>query len=175
MMFIASFAVLLVSLSAAIDTRRNASIGSKAPSLTVERADSIVTLDGLQGKRVVLSFWSAADGESRLLQNKISAMVSSVADANPTAKNVEVLSVNLDRSERLMREIVRLDNLDNDSQFFAGNSGYASQIRDAYEMKNGLRTFIIDEEGRIEKVDPTEDELIQVLNPSSGPHHQEQS
>ena len=78
-------------------------------------------------------------------------------------KDVEVLSVNFDRSERLMDEIVRCDNLDPSSQFHVGTSDDAAAIRDAFQLHNGLRTFIIDEQGKIICADPTEEQLLTVL------------
>lgn len=159
MLIIVSFVVMLLTMSAFVDVRRSARIGSEAPTFIVERADSSLSLDGLRGKKVVLSFWSAADAQSRLDQNRLAAAIRNAGEDSETA----VVSVNLDRSEKLMKGIAAMDNLDNDSQFHVGDATAESAIREAFEMADGLRTFIIDERGIIVKVDPSEKELAEAL------------
>lgn len=159
MLIIVSFVVMLLTMSAFVDVRRSARIGSEAPTFIVERADSSLSLDGLRGKKVVLSFWSAADAQSRLDQNRLAAAIRNAGGDSETA----VVSVNLDRSEKLMKGIAAMDNLDNDSQFHVGDATAESAIREAFEMADGLRTFIIDERGVIVKVDPSEKELAEAL------------
>lgn len=159
MLIIVSFVVMLLTMSAFVDVRRSARIGSEAPTFIVERADSSLSLDGLRGKKVVLSFWSAADAQSRLDQNRLAAAIRNAGEDSETA----VVSVNLDRSEKLMKGIAAMDNLDNDSQFNVGDATAESAIREAFEMADGLRTFIIDERGIIVKVDPSEKELAEAL------------
>lgn len=161
MFVIVSFVVMLVTLSASVDKGRYASIGRQAPTVVVERGGTAASLQGLRGKQVVLSFWSAADAESRVMQTKLAALT---RRAGAKAGNVEVLSVNFDRSEGLMNEIVNLDNLDKQSQYFVGTSQQAQAMRQAFEMEQGLRTFIIDADGRIAVVDPTDSQLAQVLD-----------
>lgn len=160
MLLIVSFALMLISLSASVDKGRDARIGHTAPTLVVERPDSVASLQGLRGKRVILSFWSAADAQSRIDQTKITALA---RKAGSRHEGFEVLSVNFDRSERLMREIVKVDNLDSSSQFHVGNPDDAAAIREAFQLDNGLRTFIIDEQGRITCADPTEEQLLQAI------------
>lgn len=159
MLIIVSFAMMLLTMSAFVDERRGARIGSEAPALVVERADSSLALEGLRGKKVVLSFWSAADAESRLDQARLAAAIRNNGSDSETA----VVSVNLDRSEKLMREIAALDNLDSDSQFHVGDATAENAIREVFEMADGLRTFIIDERGVIVTVDPTSQQLAEAL------------
>lgn len=156
MLFIVSFAMMLLTMSAFVDVRRSARIGSEAPTLVVERADSSLSLDELRGKKVVLSFWSAADAQSRLDQNRIAAAIRQTGHDSETV----VVSVNLDRSKKLMNEVVALDNLDSDSQFHVDDATAESAIREVFEMADGLRTFIINERGEIETVDPTQQQLV---------------
>ena len=113
------------------------------------------SLQQMRGKRVILSFWSAADAQSRMEQNRIDAMARKAVSLH---KDVEVLSVNFDRSERLMDEIVSYDNLDH-----VGTPDDAAAVRDAFQLHNGLRTFIIDEQGKIICADPTEAQLLEAL------------
>ncbi len=79
------------------------------------------------------------------------------------ANGIELVSVNFDRSERLMEEIVRLDNLDAESQFHVGNPDEAEALRRAYRMQEGLRTFLINPAGELVAVDPTEADLRAII------------
>lgn len=160
MFIIVSFIVMLLTLSASVDKGRYAQLGKEAPALVAVRDGSAASLQELRGKKVILSFWSAADAESRVMQTKITALA---RKAGAKADNVEVMSINFDRSERLMDEIVRIDNLDESSQFHVGSPDEARALRDAFSMHNGLRTFIIDTDGTIEAVDPTDTQIARVL------------
>lgn len=162
LVFIASFAILLVTASAFVDKRQEATLGEDAPALVVARGDSAVSLDAFKGCWVILSFWSAADAQSRMAQNDVTAFVRSFN--NPAkADGLEVVSVNLDRSERLMNEIISIDNLDKNSQFRIENASMVGTIRQAYRMEEGLRTFVINPEGLLIAVDPSIADLQSII------------
>lgn len=185
MILIAAFAILFTSLSAAVDDRRVAAYGKEAPAVVVERDGDRQALDGLRGKWVVLSFWSTTDPVSRLTQNRIASIVKSGSSHHTDGANdndaeiefktpagvyslgkqtkVEVLSVNLDRSEALMSEIVSLDNLLENSQTRVKSPDEIKRLCDAFEMKSGLRSFIIDPEGKLVMADPDEETLRKLL------------
>lgn len=107
MTVIVLFAVLLITVSAYTGRVYDAAEGYKAPVFTLAKSDSSeVNLADLRGRYVLVNFWRSNDVESRL----------SAASYNDAAKQFDeerfcLLSVNLDRSERLFREIVRRDNL----------------------------------------------------------------
>lgn len=183
MILIAAFAILFTSLSAAVDDRRIASYGKEAPAVIVNRQGTPKTLEALRGKWVVLSFWSSTDPESRLTQNRIASIANRAGEPTTdgsndaeiefrtpagvyhlgTEKKVEVLSVNLDRSESLMNGIVKLDNLLESSQTRVNSAQEVNRLRQAFEMGNGLRTFIIDPEGKLAVADPTDAQLAQLF------------
>lgn len=185
MILIAAFAVLFTSLSAAVDDRRVASYGKEAPSVIVEQQGSRQALESMRGKWVVLSFWSSTDPLSRLTQNRIASIVKSgsESDNDGIAGNdaeiefqtpagvyslgnqtkVEVLSVNFDRSEPLMKEIVKLDNLLESSQSRVISLQEIKRLCQAFGMDNGLRSFIIDPEGKVAMADPDEETLKLLL------------
>lgn len=162
LVFIASFAVLLVTASAFVDKRQEAVLGEKAPLLVASCGDSTMSLESLEGCWVILSFWSAADAQSRLAQNEIAAFVRSHS-ASVQAGGLEIVSVNLDSSERLMEEIVKIDNLDEDSQFRIDNASMASAVKEAYRMNAGLRTFVINPEGKLVAADPSKADLCRIF------------
>ena len=160
---IAGFAILLLTASSFADKRREASLGSQIPELVLSQNDSVMTLEALKGKWVVLSFWSASDAVSRVTRNEVNRF-SNYMREHSKAENIEIVSVNFDRSESLMNEISRLDNLDDSSlQFHVSDSGQESEIRDAFCMNAGLRTFIINPEGVLVEADPTFERLCDVI------------
>ena len=103
--------MLLLMTSAFVDKRQEAVLGEKAPALVINSCDGEMSLESLEGNWVILSFWSAADAQSRMMQNDVAAYARGISDPGK-AHNLEIVSVNFDRSENLMKEIVRLDNLD---------------------------------------------------------------
>lgn len=186
MILIAAFAILFTSLSAAVDDRRTASFGKEAPAVVVERNGEPASLESLRGKWVVLSFWSTTDPVSRLAQNRIASIAKAAGDSTlldgdkrndaeiefhtparvyhlGNHTKAEVLSVNLDRSEPLMNEIVKLDNLLESSQTRITSLQEIKRLCQAFEMENGLRTFIIDPEGHVAMADPSDETLSLLL------------
>ena len=159
---IASFVILVFATSAFVDKRGEAVLGEKAPSLVLKNsADSVMSLESLEGNWVILSFWSSADAPSRMACNRIASYIRNL-EPGSTGVVPEVVSVNVDRSERLMNEIIRLDGLDvfdENLQFHIEDAGMQNAVRQAYSMKKGLRTFVIDPEGRLVAADPTIEEL----------------
>lgn len=155
---IAGFAIVLMSASAFADKHQEAALGNEAPGLVVKNDSTTLSLESLKGKWVILSFWSASDAESRMNQGLVSALHRNAQPAGESTQ-VEIVSVNFDRSEQLMKEIVRIDNLESEMQFHIANPSEESSIRKAFRMNEGLRTFIINPEGKLEVADPTEEDL----------------
>ena len=163
---IASFVILLVATSAFVDKRGEAVLGEKAPSLILKNsADSAMSLESLEGNWVVLSFWSSADAPSRMVCNRIASYISHL-EPGKTGVVPQVVSVNVDRSERLMNEIIRIDGLDvfdENLQFHIEDAGVQRALRQAYSMNEGLRTFIIDPKGKLVAADPTVEDLRRIF------------
>ena len=76
-----------------------------------------------------------------------------------TSKPIEIISVNLDKSKLLMQEIIEIDNLHSDMQFHIENPSKINSIRKTFRMNEGLRTFVINPQGKLTIADPTEEEL----------------
>lgn len=186
MILIAGLVVLFTSVSAAVDDHRTARFGEETPAVVVEQQGSRISLDAYRGKWVVLSFWASTDPVSRMDQTRMVSMVSDDSTAcdksgndaeiefhtsagNYTLGNntqVEVLSVNLDKSPEMMAETVRLDNLQGSTQSRVASAADAERICKAFAMEKGLRTFVIDPEGRLVMADPDEASLRLLLSRS---------
>lgn len=152
MMFIALFAVVAVSLSARTERLFEAAEGYFAPVISVMRGDSVaVTIGGADrhGRYTLVSFWSSSEPQSRIDANRYAAFART-ADAT----RFSLVSVNLDTFGSLFREIVRRDRLDESAQCHAGGR-QAGRIVDAYDMRHGLCSFLLDPQGRIVAVNPS--------------------
>lgn len=160
---IGGFVILLLSASAFPVRNSDAAIGSEAPALVVANSTQRLSLDSLKGRWVILSFWSAADGKSRLAQNNAASLVRNLKRSVHSAKQVELVSVNFDRSERLMNEILTIDNLDPSTTYRLSGPEEASAVRKAFRMKEGLRTFLLNPEGAIVAADPSAADLQKLL------------
>lgn len=153
-LFIASFAILIITLSAFTDKATAPVIGYKAPEIILQEGNQVVTLSDFKGKYVLLNFWKSSDAESRLkcnLYNEIAA----------GKDNISLISVNLDSSKALYREIVKRDGLETSSQFHIEKT-QVSKINNLYRLENNLKSFLIDPEGRILAVNPDEQNIVSI-------------
>lgn len=160
MSIIVFFAVLLLLGSAATNNAIDGVKGFQAPIFKVERNDSVVSLDDMRGHWVLLQFWSSSDAPSRIAGKQYTAIEQKLNDGQ-SAERFHLLSVNMDRSERLFREIVRRDGLSAETQFhIEGNR--ANQLINDYHLESGMQSFLIDPSGRIVAKNPTEQTLTQL-------------
>lgn len=158
MSIIALFIVLLVSISANNTIAQKAAIGLKAPDVTLYGLDSRqIDLASLRGHYCLVHFWSANDAQSRIEAINLDRF----AAANEERLNL--LSINIDENQRLVREIVRIDGLDEATQFYAGSSATSVMIK-KYGLSRGLKTFLIAPDGTIEAVNPTSKTLAEVID-----------
>ena len=72
---------------------------------------------------------------------------------NGEGKQIHLLSVNTDDNERLFREIVRRDGLDEKTQYRASGTS-ASDMVSEYGLQGGMQSFLIDPQGRILATNP---------------------
>ncbi len=164
LMLCVSIVALLLFSSAFTGNGISPSVGHYAPRFSVGSEDTSVSLEDCRGKYVVLSFWTAADARSRLRCKKMTSVVDRINSLQTDAEEkVCFVAVNFDRSYELFREIVRRDNLDDDTQFYVEGE-VAGRLRRDYDLDSGYNTFLINPEGRIEAVNPSSDYLTQNLS-----------
>ncbi|MDE5688005.1 MAG: TlpA family protein disulfide reductase [Paramuribaculum sp.] len=157
MTIIVFFAVLLISMSAYSGRVYEAAEGYKAPAFTLAKSDTTVQLADLKGRYVLLSFWASCDAASRVDAARYSDYARSADE-----ERFCLLSVNMDRSERLFREIVRRDNLSAETQFHV-TGDVASRIAEDYHLADGFNSYLIDPEGQVIATNPSAEILTQVL------------
>lgn len=132
-------------------------VGDYAPNITFTSNGKTLDIEKYRGEYVLLNFWSSYDSDSRMNCNLYDSYFRSSNKENGE-KSVNYLSINLDENEILFNEILRRDNLDNDSQFFAGNRNF-SQIDKFYDIKAGFNSYLISKSGKIIAINPSVSEL----------------
>lgn len=151
LIFLALLVILAISLSAYTPRVIAPEKGYTVPALSIESNDSVISLSDFRGKYLLLTFWASTDAASRIRCNEYESLVDQSA-------NVRQLSINLDRNERLFKEIVCNDNLNPAHQHNLPPSK-ADGVLSEFNLSSTLRTFLIDPEGRIISVNPSLDEI----------------
>lgn len=151
---IACLVFTVITLSAFNDRATAPATGYKAPMLTLENDSTSMTLEEMEGDYVLVTFWSAGDARSRLQCNEYSALLAGRDD-------IKLVAVNLDDSRGLFEEIVKRDNLTSAMQYHVEGMD-AENISRSYQLDRGLRSFLVDPEGRISAIDPDAKTLTQL-------------
>ena len=143
------------------------SAGSKKAALTEgvnpgDLAPSIEFLgDGSQsirfqnpsGRYTLVNWWAAYDAESRarnvLLANKVAKMGSD---------KIQLCAISLDERESIFSETVRIDRLDKAHQYHMAAEA-ADRVSGKYHLREGLRSFLIDDKGVIIATNVSADQL----------------
>lgn len=116
-------------------------VGNQAPELSVSDVDgNFLSLSELEGKDVILNFWSLSDAESRISNIRLSR------DAE--RKGARFISLCVDSDTVLAEEVMRADNLPRKSRFFANKRAI-----DNYMLDEGVRTVKIDPYGIVAAID----------------------
>lgn len=151
------FAALLIGLilfaGGYADSRQHPAVGKEAPTLDVPVADSVMTLDLKKGEYVLVNFWSSTDAPSREAANLYTAW----QRRNPDT-DMQMIGINFDDSRALFREIVRLDSLVPEQQYYATGEE-AMNIKRSYGLEKGYGAVLVDPEGKIMAYNPTDEDL----------------
>lgn len=157
MSIIALFIVLLISVSANTSVHTKVDDDLKLPNSVLFGSDSLtIMLDSLRGSYTVVHFWSAADASSRIKAIELDRFVASAEG------RLNLLSINTDDNIRLSREIVRMDGLDEATQYYAGSAKASESIRES-GLSSGLPTFLLAPDGTIVEVNPTVENLSHAI------------
>lgn len=152
------FAVFLISVSAHTSKVIDSSEGHIAPFFSIERNDTSVSLDEFKGKYVLLTFWASKDAKSRIKCREYTSFVRNLNLENQFSQ----LSINFDCSERLFNEIVKLDKLDAQTQFYAQGDN-ALHLISKYQLEDEYHSFLIDKQGKIIEKNPSIASLKKIL------------
>lgn len=106
----------------------------------------------------LLNFWAAYDAESRARNVRLSNEINQSGSGNIT-----FYSISLDEKESIFEETVKNDMLDGTKQFRA-KPEEKSDLYKKYRLQRGLKSFLIDETGKIVATNVTPDKLAEILN-----------
>ncbi len=153
--------VTLLSVSAITNDVRSTegfSPGDLAPRIESLRNESDFNFQNHSGRYTLLNFWAAYDAESRARNTKLSNEVNKLS-----SEKIALRAISFDENESIFSETVKIDNLNEATQFHAGQLN-KSELFQKYNLKRGLRNFLIDDKGVIVATDVTPEELKNVLN-----------
>lgn len=156
-LILALFIGVVVAMTMTSESDFLTGVGRKAPALNISDADRELSLEGMRGEYVLLNFWNSTDAASRVAANRYDTWVARHPEAD-----VNLLSVNFDRSEAFFHEIVRRDGMNEQLQFHA-DAAQASLIRKNYALKDGYGTLLINPEGKIIAHNPTAEDLDKIF------------
>ena len=132
--------------------------GEEAPSITLSSKAGSGSLNELEGKYVVVNFWSASDPQSRITNQNLSKL----AEALPSSK-VRFVSICTDSDESLASQIMKADGI-NPAVVSLSSSDVTAQVIDDYQTATGLRSFLIDPFGNLVSVSPSEEAIKTIIS-----------
>ncbi|MDE6772134.1 MAG: peroxiredoxin family protein [Muribaculaceae bacterium] len=153
-----SFFIATFFLSSAIPSGSHSlEIGSEAPSISLspEAGKNIGSLDG---KRVIVNFWSAEDPSSRIANRKLSRLAES-----DSFSDTRFVSVCIDSDKSIASEIARIDRI-SDNVVSLGKEDVTSDVLEDFQTATGCRTFIIDRFGILKQIIHSGSEIPDILS-----------
>ncbi len=162
----AVLAVLLIAiltLSANTkETRLSTGInpGDLAPGIESLESKYKLNFHNHSGRYTLLSFWAAYDAESRARNVSLSNVVNKLDPAK-----IAMYSISLDKNRAIFEETLKIDNLDETRHLWEGFDSRSALFK-AYKLNKGLRTFLIDDTGKIVAVNVGPKELAEFMENS---------
>jgi len=128
--------------------------GSKAPDIALPDANGqIIKLSSLQGKVVLLDFWASWCGPCRRSNPHTLAVYNEYKD-----KGFEVYGVSIDESKQAWENAVKQDQT-MWKQVIDTKAGFGNELTKTWNIKYIPSTYLIDKEGTIVVVAPSNGEL----------------
>lgn len=144
---IVSLGLFFIFASAYTSNPNSNRIGFIAPNFEISNSDTAVSLQHMKGKYVLLTFWSSDDAQSRIANIQYDR-------ATGGQDEVNYVAINYDRSVGVYSEIVKNDGLRTSSQFH-DLGGKESKLFDTYQLDRGLKSYLLDPQGKIVAENPT--------------------
>lgn len=152
-------AALLIFFSSLNESSDSSNRFAQAPAFTVEKPASSISSGDLKGDYVILSFWSPKDTASRIRNSRIAKEIST-----KTPKGVNLISINTDSDSALAASVLGIDGVTADNQFNLYELENAEALFADWSVSSGNRIFLINPEGRIERINPSDSELEALLD-----------
>ena len=127
--------------------------GNTAPDFSMSDLSEKLNLSDYKGNFVLVNFWAAYDARSRennvILWNEVKRI---------NKKDVAMVSVSFDEFESIFKETVKIDGIDQTTQFF-DEKGENSDLYKKYRLQKGFTSYLLDKSGRIIAKGVTPDDL----------------
>lgn len=158
--FVVSFVCSLVSFIDKDKIGRGYGVGDKAPEFTLSTVgggDGELSLSGLQGRYVLLSFWATHDAPSRVRNVQLYQAVRRLPE------EVKMVSVSFDEYPSVFRETIKSDGIDPEVSA-VGLENQQSRLFRQYRLERGFQNYLLDERGIIVAKNVSAEELAAYLN-----------
>jgi len=132
-------------------------IGSEAPSITLS-ANADRVLDSLDGKQVLVNFWSASDPSSRIANRALSRLADSGRYTSTT-----FISICIDSDKSIANEIAKIDRISGNVISLDKDDITSGVLKD-YQTNTGCRSFLIDSFGNLKAIATSPVEIPGILS-----------
>lgn len=150
---IATIALLLVFTSAYNGYDVNVNIDSFAPNFEIAKNGKQTKLSDKRGNYVLVNFWSSSNASSRIRNIQYDRFFKG------DKSRADFISVNFDNSEKLYKELLKVDQLASESQFH-DDGGRNSKLYKDYHLDSGLNSFLLNKEGKIVAINPDRKSVV---------------
>ncbi|MDR1936893.1 MAG: thioredoxin family protein [Tannerellaceae bacterium] len=149
--------VLLYMSAASKDvSSEGLSPGDLAPRIESLGNESMFNFRSHQNRYTLLNFWATYDAESRARNIRLSNEV-----RKSSSGKFALCSISLDESQSVFAETIRMDRLDQTTQYHEAE-GKNSKLYRTYNLKKGFSNFLINEKGIIVAKNISPEELAKV-------------
>lgn len=131
--------------------------GNLMPQLQLKNeSGNKIDLTYLKGIKILVNFWSTYDSESHLNNILFNNLIKK--------ENYPVLlvSVNFDKNKALFQKTIQIDGVSSAYQF-NDTKGKDSEIYKLYNLKNGFKNYLIDQDGIISAINIEPSQLSGLL------------
>jgi len=132
--------------------------GEKVPEVLLPDPNGQkVSLDALRGKVVLIDFWASWCGPCRYSNKRILPIYEKYKTAG-----FEIFAISLDDNLHAWKKAIQVDNITWLQVNEAG--GWDAPIARKWRIDQIPTSFLIDKEGRVVAIDPSEDKLVSLIN-----------
>lgn len=118
--------------------------GDKAPAFQIENSQTgVFDLKKEKEQYVLLNFWATYDAPSRITNVRMRDAVEKLKN-----QNIRFISVSYDPNQGVYEETVKLDRLNESTQFY-DKEGAASSIYKSFRLQKGFGNYLLDKNGVI--------------------------
>jgi peroxiredoxin len=151
------FLIACLLLAQGIGFSQPGDIGDTAPEISLPGAESkIVKLSDLRGKVVLVDFWASWCGPCRFANKRIKPLYETYKSAG-----FEIFGVSIDNDVDAWKRAIKADKI----TWLQVNQqgGWKSEVALQWNIEALPTTILIDKEGKILAIDPSEEQLEKIL------------